>query len=409
MSTEQQYDLYSQEFRKHAYQTFEQMRNEGGIIRQVGLDGETPIWYVSRYEDVDTILRDDKRFVLDWRMVATSEQLAELEKRRFGVTEMFNDHLLTKEGEDHRRLRALVSKVFTPRIVSEMRPRIQAVADELLDQVQPRGSMDLVDSYAFPLPIIVIGELLGIPSEDRDKFRVWSDTMVTPALTPEAREQFRVRMMEFVGYLANLFEERRQHPRQDLISGLIQAEEEGDRLNTQELFSMLMLLIIAGHETTVTLIGNATVAMLTHPQVFQRLKAHPEQMPRAVEEFLRYDPPVERAMTRWVAEDVVVGGQQFKRGQLVILLLGSANHDPEAYAHPEQLDIDRENKNHLAFGRGVHYCLGAPLARLEGEIALNTLLRRLPDLRLAVSTEELEYRLAPLFHAFTHIPVEWDE
>ena len=400
------YNLYSQYFRQHAYEIFTAMREKDPIIRQPGIDGETPLWFISRYEDVEAVLRDDRHFVLDPKLALDPEVV----QRRFAgdpIVNQWNNHLLTKEGEDHRRLRSLVTQAFTPRRIAGLRPRIQAIADQLIDRMMASTASpaDLVDSYAFPLPITVIAELLGVPVEDHEKFRDWSNVFVTPAVTPEAQQRFGEQMQAFIGYLGALFAARRQQPQEDLISALLQAEESGDRLSLEELFSMVVLLIVAGHETTVSLIGNAAVQLLTHPNLLARLKAHPEQMPQAVEELLRYDPPVERAITRFVAQDAVVGGQALKRGEMVVLLLGSANRDENIFPHADRLDIERETRAHIAFGKGVHYCLGAPLARLEAEIALNTLLHRLPNLRLALSQDELEYRLVPLFHAYTHIPV----
>jgi cytochrome P450 len=405
LNTQVSYDLYSQDFARHAYEIFTQIRRNTPIFQQPGLDGRTPIWFVSRFADVEAVLKDDRHFTLDYRKVFDADEIPEM--RGSQTMQMVNNHLLTKDGEDHRRLRSLVTQAFTPRRISSMRPRIQAIADGLLDQVEINGQMDLVDSYAFPLPITVIAELLGIPAEDRNTFRGWSDIFVRPALTEEAQAQFMQMAMAFVAYLSNLFRERQKEPKDDLISALIHAEEAGDRLSTEELFSMVILLIVAGHETTVSLIGNAAVAVLTHPETMQRLKEHPEQMPQAVEEFLRYDPPVNRAITRIVAEDLTLGEHSFHRGDLVIVLLGSANRDETQFSHPDLLDIERDAHSHIAFGRGVHYCLGAPLAKLEGEIALNTLLQRLPGLRLSVDVEQMEFRTVPLFRAYTHIPVEW--
>ncbi len=407
MTDQVKYDLYSQQFARNAYDIFKRIRHENPIFQQTGLDGATPIWFLSRFRDIEAMLKDDQHFVLDYRLVIDPEEFARYRGSMAGVMDMVNSHLLTKEGEDHRRLRSLVTMAFTPRRISDMRPRIQQIADELLDKIEANGQMDLVEKYAFPLPIIVIAELLGIPAEDRDQFRTWSDIFVKPAMTPDEQTQFIQMAMELVSYLQELFEERRKTPRNDLISALLHAEEAGDKLSTEELFSMIVLLIVAGHETTVTLIGNATVALLTHPGVMARLREHPEEMPKAVEEFLRFDPPVDRAITRIVAEDVEVGGHQFHRGELVIGLLGSANRDDEQFQNEDRLEIDRDNRSHLAFGRGAHYCLGAPLARLEAEIALNTLLRRLPGLHLATEKDELEYREVPLFHAFSHIPVAY--
>jgi cytochrome P450 len=399
------YDLYSQEFSRHAYEIFEKMRKESPVLQQPGIDGETPIWFLARYQDVEAMLKDDRHFVLDYRLAFDPDKLPPYQRNQPDMMEMINHHLLTKEGEDHRRLRSLVTMAFTPARISALRPRIQEIANELLDKVQGQGKMDLVESFAFPLPIIVIAELLGIPAADRHQFRAWSDIFVRPAISKEEQGQYMQMATSFVAYLKTQFDERRRNPKDDLLSALLQAEEGGERLSMQELFSMVVLLIVAGHETTVTLIGNATVAMLTHPEVMQRLKQHPEEMAKAVEEFVRFDSPVSRNVTRIVASEVELGGRRFQRGDLVIGLLGSANRDEAQFNAPGDLNIDRDNRAHVGFGKGIHYCLGAPLARLEGEVALNTLLRRLPDLRLAVPPEKLEYRRVPLFHSIAHIPV----
>ena len=408
MLPEQKFDLTSQEFYRNSNEIFAELREADPIFQQTSPFG-TRMWYVTRYADVDAVLRDSDRFVLDFRRAFDPDTLARMRERP-QLMDMVNNHLLTKDGEDHRRLRSLVTKAFTPRMIAGMRPRIQQIAEELLDGVASRGKMDLVEDFAFPLPITVIAEMLGIPVEDRASFRKWSDAFVTAPFTSGFDDNaFFESAMGFVAYLGRIFEERRQHPRGDLISGLLQAEEAGDRLSTEELFSMVVLLIIAGHETTVTLIGNAVVAMLAHPALLGHLKSHPDEMPRAVEEFLRYESPVQRSIARWVTEDTLLGDKQLRRGDMLIAVLGSANRDEGVFNHPAQLDAGRENNTaHMAFGKGIHYCLGAPLARLEGEIALNTLLRRLPNLRLSVPAEELMYRQTPLFHAFEHIPVEWD-
>jgi cytochrome P450 len=407
--SEYKYDLYSQTFSQHAYEIFARIRREGPVFQQPGIDGQTPIWYVSRFEDVEAMLKDDRYFALDFRQAADPDKDVPRFRQGPEIVEMVNNHLLTKEGDDHRRLRALVTKAFTPRRIADLRPRVQAIADELLDQAAAQKEMDLVSGYAFPLPITVIAELLGIPAADRDKFRGWSDTFVRPALTEQEMQAFVRMATEFVAYLQALFEERRGHPQDDLLSALLQVEEAGDRLSAPELFSMVVLLIVAGHETTVTMIGNATVTLLTHAETRAHLRQHPEEMPQAVEEFLRFDAPVNRTMTRIVAEDIEFGGCAMKRGDLIIGLIGSANRDEAQFPEAGRLEIERDNRAHLAFGRGVHYCLGAPLARLEGEIALNSLLRRLPGLRLRVPAAELEYReQTPLFHAYAHIPVAWD-
>jgi cytochrome P450 len=407
MATTRKYDLYSDEFRRETYETFARMRAEDPVLCQPGIDGETMLWFVTRHDDVVAVLLDDETFVRDPALALDPDRLAAWTS---GLPESFafiEQHMLNRDGDDHRRLRRLVTKAFTPRMVEQLRPRIQEIADDLLDAVEARGEMDLVDEYAFPLPITVIAELLGIPVADRGSFRRWSNAVVTPALTPESLTEFGTLMGEFVTYLTDLFERRRQEPAEDLVSALLQVRDGGDTLSEQELFSMVVLLIVAGHETTVNLIANATLALLEHPDALARVRDDPSLVPAAVEECLRYDSPVERTLNRWVARDVELGGRQLRRGDGLIAIVGSANRDPDRFPDPDLLDLDREDAKHIAFGRGTHYCLGAPLARLEGEIALATLLRRLPGLRLAVPREQLSWRPVPLFRALASLPVAW--
>ena len=271
-----------------------------------------------------------------------------------------SQNLLAKDGDDHRRLRRLVSKAFTPRMIEQLRPRIQELADDLVDRVAHRGHMELVDEFAFPLPITVIAELLGIPGEDQRPFREWSNTFVTPALTPEQREIGARHTGEFVAYLDDLFARRRLEPTSDLVSALVRAEDEGDHLSQHELYSMVVLLIVASHETTVSLITNGVLALLTHPEELTRLRADPSLMPSAVEELLRYESPVERTITRWATADVELGGATIGRGDFVIAVNGSANRDPARFPNPDVLDLARGDNRHVGFGRGPHFCLGAP-------------------------------------------------
>ena len=320
-----------------------------------------------------------------------------------------NENLLSKDGDDHRRLRRLVTKAFTPRMVEQLRPRIQEIADDLIDRVADRGHMELVDDFAFPLPITVIAELLGIPVEDQGRFREWSNTFVLPPMTPELQEQAVRHTQEFIEYLDELFARRRAEPTEDLVSALVRAEDEGDHLSENELYSMVVLLIVAGHETTVSLITNAVLGLLSNPDQLEALRADPSLLPSAVEELLRYDSPVERGITRWAATDVELGGQLISRGDFVIPVIGSANRDAGQFPAAERLDVHREAAGkHVGFGRGPHYCLGAPLARLETEIALETLLRRLPGLRLAIAEDDLYWRPIPIFRSLAELPVAWD-
>jgi len=399
------YDLYSDAFRADTYATFARMREQDPVVRQAGIDGETPIWWVTRYADAEAVLLDDERFVRDPRLALPPEQLPALpEFFRF-----IDSNMLNRDGDTHLRLRRLVSKAFTPRMIERLRPRVQEIADELIDRVSAVGDMELVSEFAFPLPITVIAELLGVPVADRESFRKWSGAMVSPALAAAEMEHADALLGAFVQYLLALFAERRQAPGEDLVSALVAVEDGGDTLSEEELCSMVALLIVAGHETTVSLIGNAMLALLTHPEQRAAIEGDPSLLPRAVEELLRYDGPVERTLNRWAAVDVEIGGHTIRRGETVIVVLGAADHDRERFEDPDTLDFAaRRESRHLAFGRGSHFCLGAPLARLEAEIALGTLLRRLPGLRLAVAEDELRWRPVPLFRSLVALPVAWD-
>ena len=403
--SERKYDLYGEGFRADPYATFAAMRADDPVFRQPGVDGETMIWWVTRYEDAAAVLLDDERFVRDPRLVLTSEQLGE--RPATLAVEAIENNMLNRDGEDHRRLRRLVTKAFTPKMVEQLRPRIQTIADELLDAVEARGRMDLAAEYAFPLPITVIAELLGVPPADQNRFRIWSDAIITPAIDDEQVESFYAQMGEFVAYLQNLFTERRAHPQDDLISALIRARDEGDGLSEEELFGTVVLLIVAGHETTVGLIGNGVLQLLSHPDQLELVRSDPSILPGAIEELLRYEGPVERTLNRWATTDVEIGGKTIRRGELVIAIVGAADRDHERFPDAERLDVTRTDNRHLAFGRGSHYCLGAPLARLEAEIALATLFRRLPGLRLELAPSELEWRPTPGFRRLVSLPVAW--
>lgn len=316
MTAIRKYELYSKEFRQISHEVFAKMRVNDPVFQQTGLDGHTPIWFVTRYDEAQQVLLDDVNFVHDGRLVYTEERERIFGKPDLLIDNMMNNHMLNKDGEDHRRLRSLVSKAFTPKVIQGMRPRIEAIAGQMLDKVEPYGRMELVSDYAFPLPITVIAELLGIPLENQNQFRTWSNAFVRPALTEEEQKEAYLLLQEFAGYMQRLVADRRQQPGDDLLSGLIHVEEQGDRLSESELFSMLSLLIVAGHETTVSLIGNAVLALLQHPGARDELLGNRELIPAAVEECLRYDSPVERLLTRIVRDEIELGGQRLKRGDL---------------------------------------------------------------------------------------------
>jgi cytochrome P450 len=313
--------------------------------------------------------------------------------------------MLSRDPPDHTRLRRLVSKAFTPRMVELLRPRVQAIADALLDAVADRGEMDLIDDYAFPLPITVIAEMLGVPPADRDQFRAWSDTLVAAVPPMPAGPEATEAAEGLRRYLEALFEERRRAPAEDLSTGLLQAEEAGDRLSKEELQGMMYLLLVAGYETTANLIGSGVLALLQHPDQLAALRGDPALLPSAVEELLRFCAPVATSTLRYAADDVALGGVVIPKGDMVLVVITAANRDPVRFPFPDALDITRADNKHLAFGHGIHYCLGAPLARLEGEIALGTLLRRMPDLRLSVAPGALTWRPSLVLRGLTKLPV----
>ncbi|MFE6840949.1 cytochrome P450, partial [Streptomyces sp. NPDC057705] len=328
-------------------------------------------------------LSSDVRDASDTRLL---RQLPETER------ESMLSNMLRSDPPDHTRLRRLVSKAFTARRVAGMRPRIQAITDRLLDEVVPSGRADLVADFALPLPVTVISELLGVPVDDRHDFQRWTDRMIMrgaeppdPAVVNEAWQHMRA-------YVTELIRAKRAAPGDDLLSGLITARDQEQQLTEDELIAMVFLLLVAGYITTVNLIGGGIAMLLAHPDQLDRLRSEPELLPGAIEEFLRYDGPVSPGIARFAREDVEIAGVTIPRGATVVIASAIADRDPARFADPDHLDITRKDNAHLAFGHGIHYCLGAPLARLEGQIAIGTALHRLPGLTLAVAPDEIRWR-----------------
>jgi cytochrome P450 PksS len=316
--------------------------------------------------------------------------------------------MLDVDPPDHTRLRALVQKAFTPRVVEQVRERIVRLTEDLLDRAMERGRMDLVRDYALPLPTTIIAEMLGVPTEDRHKFHRWSRAIVQS--NPSGWRMVRAipSVTLFLRYIRKLVRARRASPRDDLVSALVQVEEAGEQLIEDELLAMVFLLLIAGHETTVNLIGNGTLALLEHPEQMAKLRddSTPALIKSAVEELLRHSGPLETATERYTREAVTVANVTIPRGALVYAVLSSANRDERQFPKPDMVDITREPNRHLAFGLGIHYCLGAPLARLEAQIAFETLLRRVPALRLAVSADALRWRRGLVLRGLESLTVE---
>ncbi len=363
------------------------------------------MWLATTYDDTVAILKDP-RFTLEQQKIAPLQG----EQRSMGgsvpryVPLAGRRYLLNTDPPDHTRLRSLVSKAFTPRMVELLRPRIQQITDELLDAVQDRGQMDLIADFAFPLPITVISEMLGIPATQRQQFRDWTQTIVQ-SLEPEKAAAGMAAEEAFINYIQTLLASKREHPDNDLTSALMLAEEQGDTLSENELMAMILLLITAGHETTVNLIGNGMLALLEHTEQLRLLRADATLLPSAVEELLRYTAPVSLSTPRWASEDIPIHGKVIRKGEMVRCALLAANTDPQQCPDPAVLDILRQEHQHLSFGKGIHYCLGAPLARLEGQIAIGTLLRRLPHVRLVHDPVQLAWKEAGALRILVALPV----
>ncbi|MGU3437392.1 cytochrome P450 family protein [Actinomycetes bacterium M1A6_2h] len=370
--------------------------HDQGPVHHVRLVNGREAYVVTGYAEGRAALADP-------RLHKSADRATELFQRRSGVRytvgEGLSSSMLNSDPPDHTRLRSLVNKAFTARSIASMRPRIEAITTELLDAMDDRNAADLIGDFAVPLPITVICELLGVPYEDRDDFRAWTDTLLTVAVS---RDQGRAaRAMS--DYLRGLIESKRTNPTDDMLTSLVEARDEGDRLSETELVSTAFLLLVAGHETTVNLIGSGAHALLHNPDQLALLRDDPSLVGNAVEEFLRFDGPINFATLRYTREPVVIGGVEIPADQFVYVALLSANRDGDKFGNPDVLDISRPTGGHVAFGYGIHYCVGAPLARMEAQIAFSQLLQRFPNLHLAPS--EPTYRESYLIRGLTQLPV----
>lgn len=365
--------------RSNPYPLYKRLREKDPVHRSHAIFG----WILFRHADCLELLRDprfsadDRNFIGFKRQqaIAVADGLADPEGKDEPV-------MLRRDPPDHTRLRGLVNKAFTPRSVETLRSRVEEIADELLTNLSKRDEFDLIADFAVPLPVTVIAEMLGVPAKDQATFKRWSDHLVgflDPQASPGAGV-LRKTADEFFAYMSRIAAERRKQPADDLMTALVQAEDQGQRLSEQELHGTLALLLAAGNETTTNLIGNGMLGLLRHPDQLQRLRRQPELIDSAVEELLRWDSPVQFTM-RIPTADVEFRGSHFRKGEAVVAVLGSANRDPAVFEEPECLDIGRRENRHLSFGYGVHFCLGAQLARLEAQIAFRELLRRMPNLQ----------------------------
>ncbi|MGZ9222355.1 MAG: cytochrome P450 [Anaerolineales bacterium] len=395
-------NLHHPEVRADPYSFYAELRSQD----PVHWDEAMGFWVLTRYADIASVYAD-ARFSRAQGLRRGFERLPEAEQKiAEPVYHTFSKTMFYADPPYHTRLRGLVNNAFTPHAVEQMRPHVQRMVDSLLDAVQTQGEMDAIHDLAHPLPILVISQMLGLPAEERGSFKQWSDDLFailgSVPHAPEAMERASRSLVELTDYLTALSHSRRQQPQNDLISALVGVVEEGERLTQEELIANVTILLSAGHETTSHLIGNGLLALLRNPDQMQKLCDHPELVPSAVEEMMRYDNPVQIAY-RSAAEDVEIGGKHIRKGQLVNSVLAAGNRDPERFSEPDRFDITRDEGRHLGFGLGIHFCIGAPLVRLEAQIAFSTILRRFPELLLA--TENLEWQEHTIFRGVKSLPL----
>ncbi|MEV5611075.1 cytochrome P450 [Streptomyces sp. NPDC052225] len=401
-------ELFTWEFASDPYPAYAWLREHAPVHRTT-LPSGVEAWLVTRYADARQALADqrlsknpdhhDEPSHAKGKTGIPGERKAEL-----------MTHLLNIDPPDHTRLRRLVSKAFTPRTVAEFAPRVQELTDRLIDEFAAKGEADLIHDFAFPLPIYAICDLLGVPREDQDDLRDWAGMMIRHGKGPRGGVARSVKKIR--NYLVELIHRKRDEPGDDLISGLIRASDHGEHLTENEAAAMAFILLFAGFETTINLIGNGTYALLTHPEERERLQLALKQgetdlLDTGIEELLRFDGPVELATWRFATEPLRIGGQDIGVGDPVLVVLAAADRDPERFAEPDTLDLSRRDNQHLGYGHGIHYCLGAPLARLEGKTALASLFTALPDLRLAEEPDDLRWRGGLIMRGLRTLPVEF--
>lgn len=378
------------------HQELARIRRESPVCRSV-LSGGTPVWMVTRYEDAMQVLADP-------RLSIDGERTAKLKVFRFPpeMERRLNRHLLAADPPAHSRLRRLLAAAFTPRRIGRLRPRIQQLVDGMLDSIAGMdGTVDLSAELAFPLPIAVFGELFGVPEQDRAQVGRWTDQLIRGGTL----DRVYPAVQELETYILSLIERRSSTPADDLISALLAAHDGTDKLTTDELCSMVFLLLMAGFETTANLIANGLYTLLTRPKQLVQLRADPAMLPAAIEEFLRLETPVAATMPRATTEPITVGGVTIPADQLVLVSLLTANRDDTRFDRPDECDFARQDNRHLSFGHGIHFCIGAALARLQAEVAISSVLARFPDVRLAVPAEQLLWRPGGVTRSLSELPV----
>ncbi|MDY7226043.1 cytochrome P450 [Hyalangium rubrum] len=397
------YGLMTRQFQVDPYPTYARLRDEAPAYFSEGWGG----WILTRYQDVQAGFKDTRRMSSNRAGAFGALLPAALKERLAPVVRSLSSWALLIDPPDHTRIRSLVNKAFTPRLVEYLRPRIQELVDGMLDKAEASGRLDVVQDLANILPVSVIGEMLGIPREDSVKLTVWSNAFATffgtAKYTPEVLDQMRTGIVEMEDYFRGVIAQRRKSATvgNDLLSTMMAAEDQGNILSEQEALATCSLVLFAGHETTTHLLTNGLYLLLKHPEQRGLMEGTDEQLTTAVEEILRYESPIQR-LSRVITEDFELHGQTLKKGQKAFVMIGAANRDPLQFPKAEQLDLQRQDNRHIAFGFSIHYCLGAALARLEGQIALRTVLRRFPNMKLLQEPERLEN---VAFRGFKSMPV----
>lgn len=400
-------DLTTRQFKADPYPVYARLRAEAPVCR-VRIGRRQFAWLITRYDDVVAALKDE-RLVKDRRNAPATDGQAWGARVRWLFGPLMY-HMLGLDEPDHARVRGLVQDAFSSRFIESMRSRIESLTEQLLDRVAAQRRMDVIRDYALPLPTTIIAEMLGVPVTDRNRFHRWSSAVASSSFAGRF-EMLRVvpSVLAFLRYIRKLVRLRRRRPGNDLISALVAAEQAGDKLSEPELLAMIFLLLIAGHQTTIHLVGNGTLALLENRAEMEKLCAHPSIVQSAVEEMLRYDSPLPMASHRWARCNISIAGATIPQGEPIFAGIASANRDPQQFERPDVLDLTREPNRHLTFGQGIHRCLGAPLARLEAQIAFTTLLRRFPNLRLAVSrNDDLRWQRSILLRGLQALPVKLD-
>lgn len=396
--------LTSEAFNQNPYPVYHLLRREAPVY----WSDAWGCWLLTRYDDITWTLQDYQTFTSLGRLTASMDLPEPLWEKAQPLVRHYSQGLINVDPPDHTRMRKLVHLAFTPRAIRKMEAYIEDIVGRLIDARIDRGEMDVIWDFSYPLPVTVIAEMMGIPVEDHPKFKAWSREIVafmaTPKPSPAVLLKSQDALLSMQQYFRDIYAKRRRQPEDDLITALVLAELEGDKLSEEEMVSSCVTILIGGHETTTYLIANGLYALLQHPEQMKLLRDNPALQPTATEEFLRYEGPFQRNR-RIATRDVEIGGMLVEKGQLIMQFLGAANRDPAQFSQPDALDIRRSPNKHLAFGYGPHFCVGAPLGRLEASIAIRSLLRRLRNIRLA--SDSLEWNSA-LFRGLKSLPIQFE-